>query len=88
MERSARSIADYDMIINPLRAARLAKSGQQPGDPDKAARLLLDIIAMPNPPARVFVGPDALALAGQKIKRMQAELESWRDVASATDFNR
>lgn len=84
MERSARQIADYDPIIDPLRQARLAKSGQQPGDPSKAAQVLLDLLDRPNPPARMFLGADALALAGQKVKRLAAEITACEDVARAT----
>jgi len=87
MERAARSIADYDAIIDPLRDARLARSGRQPGDPDKAAALLMRLVEMPHPPSRVFVGADALALAGQKIKRMQAEIDAWREASAATGFD-
>src|ERR1700761_1921224 len=36
MSRAARSIADYDAVFKPIRAARVAKSGNQPGDPAKA----------------------------------------------------
>lgn len=86
MERSHRRIADYDPIVDPLRAARLAKNGLQPGDPDKAARVLMGVIAAATPPTRVFVGADAIALAGQKVKRMQAEIAGWEAVGRDTDF--
>lgn len=87
MERSPRTLADYDEIIDPLRASRLAKSGRQSGNPDKAARLLLQVIEAPSPPARVFVGADALALARQKVKRMTAEIAAWEGESSATEFD-
>ena len=37
MVRTERSIADYDALFDPIRAAREAKSGKQLGDPQKAA---------------------------------------------------
>jgi NAD(P)-dependent dehydrogenase (short-subunit alcohol dehydrogenase family) len=87
LERSPRRVADYDAVIDPLRAARRAKDGRQPGDPEKAAVLLMQVIAAPQPPARVFVGPDALALAGQKVKRMTAEIAGWEGASRLTDFD-
>jgi len=45
MDRTPRSIADYDAVMEPIRAARKAKSGKQPGDPAKAAQALLTLIA-------------------------------------------
>lgn len=38
MQRSPRTIADYDAVMNPIRAARQAMSGNQPGSPAKAAK--------------------------------------------------
>ncbi len=87
LERSPETIPDYVPIIGPMRAARRAKDGRQAGDPDKAAALLMTIIASSNPPARVFVGPDAVALAHQKVKRMQAELAAWEEASVATDHD-
>ena len=50
MVRTPRSIADYDAVFDPIRAARQAKSGKQPGDPAKAAQALLELVAAENPP--------------------------------------
>lgn len=36
MDRTPRSIADYDAVMNPIRAARQTKSGSQPGDPQQS----------------------------------------------------
>lgn len=88
LERSPRSIADYDPVMDPLRSARQAKSGQQPGDPAKAATVLLSLLDLASPPARIFVGRDALALASQKIKRMQSEVTSaGQDLGRFTDHD-
>jgi hypothetical protein len=45
MDRTPRSIADYDAMIDPIRAARQAKDGKQPGDPAKAAQAPLTLVA-------------------------------------------
>src|SRR6202000_2847148 len=50
MVRTGRSIADYDSLFDPIRQAREEKSGKQAGDPDKAAKALLKIVADKNPP--------------------------------------
>jgi NAD(P)-dependent dehydrogenase (short-subunit alcohol dehydrogenase family) len=86
MVRSQRSIADYDTVMDPIRAARLAKSGNQPGDPAKAAQALLGLVAAENPPLRLFLGADALALVEDKINSMRAEIAAWQDVSLATAF--
>jgi hypothetical protein len=72
--------------MDPIRAARQAKSGRQPGDPAKAAQALLDLVASPNPPVRLFLGDDALELVTQKLQSMQAELAAWEGLSRSTSF--
>jgi NAD(P)-dependent dehydrogenase (short-subunit alcohol dehydrogenase family) len=86
MDRTPRSIADYDAVMDPIRAARQAKSGHQPGDPAKAAQALLALVASPNPPVRLFLGADALELVGQKLNAMQGELAAWNTLSRSTSF--
>ncbi len=86
MDRTPRSIADYDAVMNPLRAARQAKNGKQPGDPDKAAAALLALVESDNPPGRLFLGEDALGLVEQKLLQMKAEMSAWEALSRSTSF--
>ena len=86
MERTPRSIADYDAVMDPVRAARQAKSGRQPGDPAKAAQALLVLVAAEAAPARLFLGEDALGVVEAKLGRMRAEMTAWEGVSRATGF--
>lgn len=86
MDRTPRSIDDYDAVMDPVRAARQAKSGNQPGDPAKAAQALLAIIDAPNPPTRLFLGDDALALVDQKLGAMKEEMAQWEKLSRSTNF--
>jgi NAD(P)-dependent dehydrogenase (short-subunit alcohol dehydrogenase family) len=86
MDRTPRSIADYDAVMDPIRAARQAKSGNQPGDPDKAAQVLLRLVEADNPPTRLFLGEDALGLVQQKLDQMKADIASWEAVSRSTGF--
>jgi NAD(P)-dependent dehydrogenase (short-subunit alcohol dehydrogenase family) len=86
MDRTPRSIADYDAVMDPIRAARQAKSGNQPGDPVKAAQALLALIDAPNPPVRLFLGDDALGLVEQKLDGMRAEITAWDMLSRSTSF--
>lgn len=87
MDRAPRSIADYDVVMDPIRAARQAKSGNQPGDPAKAARALLELVASDRPPATLYLGGDALKVVGDKIAAMQGEIAAWEAVSRSTDFD-
>lgn len=86
MDRTPRSIADYDEVMNPIRAGRQAKSGNQPGDPAKAAQALLALVEAPHPPVRLFLGEDALGLVEQKLHAMRDEIAAWETVSRATSF--
>lgn len=87
MQRTPRSVGDYDGVMNPVRAARLAKSGQQPGDPEKAALALLELVNADNPPVRLFLGEDALGLVRQKLHTMHTELSAWETLSRSTNFS-
>ena len=86
MDRTPRSILDYDAVMDPIRAARQAKSGNQPGDPAKAARALLALVDAEHPPVRLFLGEDALGLVDQKLDSMKAEIAVWDTLSRSTNF--
>ena len=86
MDRTPRSIADYDAVMDPIRAARQAKSGQQPGDPDRAAQALLRLVEAEDPPTRLFLGEDALGLVDRKLDAMRAEMAAWDALSRSTGF--
>lgn len=85
MQRSPRTIADYDALFDPIRAARQEKSGRQLGDPDKAARAMLALVDMPEPPVHLLLGSDALALVRDKLAKMAASINAMEPLTRSTD---
>lgn len=85
MSRSPRSIPDYDALFNPIRDARVEKSGQQLGDPAKAARAMLDAIASDTPPEHLLLGSDALTLVRSKLSALADEICEWETLTRSTD---
>jgi len=86
MVRAERTIADYDALMNPIRERRFAISGNQPGDPKKAAEAILTLIAADDPPAHLLLGSDAYRLVGEKLDALRSEMESWKHLTQSTDF--
>jgi NAD(P)-dependent dehydrogenase (short-subunit alcohol dehydrogenase family) len=86
MVRSSRSIADYDKLIDPIRAARQAKSGHQIGNPLQAAQVLLSIANSPDAPVHLLLGSDAVKLVREKIAVLSGEISAWEEVSMSTDF--
>ncbi len=85
MIRTERSIADYDALFDPIRAARQEKSGKQLGDPAKLAAAVLRLIVSDDPPPQLLLGSDALKLVSDRIERLQQEIETWKSVTVSTD---
>ena len=85
MIRTPRSIADYDQLFDPIREARHQKSGRQLGDPSKAARAMLHIIASDSPPTHLLLGSDAIDLVRQKWALLAEEIKQWETVTRSTD---
>ncbi len=85
MARTARSIPDYDATFDPVRRAREEKSGKQLGDPVKAARAMLAVIASDHPPAHLLLGSDALKLVRDHLTALQQEFGAWETLTVSTD---
>jgi NAD(P)-dependent dehydrogenase (short-subunit alcohol dehydrogenase family) len=85
MQRTPRSIADYDAVFDPVRQARVDKSGKQPGDPVKAARAMLAVIDAADPPAHLLLGSDALELVRTRLATTAASLDAWEALTVSTD---
>jgi NAD(P)-dependent dehydrogenase (short-subunit alcohol dehydrogenase family) len=88
MVRSSRSIPDYDNVFEPIRAARVAKSGNQPGDPAKAGRAVVTLIESPAPPAHLLLGPDAFEFVNKELDALRSEFVQWETVTRSTNFER
>jgi NAD(P)-dependent dehydrogenase (short-subunit alcohol dehydrogenase family) len=87
MLRAPPRIADYDETYDPIRTSRSQGSGSQPGDPDKAARAILTLVASPNPPGHLLLGGDALHLVRAKLDALAAEMRAWESLSLSTNFD-
>jgi NAD(P)-dependent dehydrogenase (short-subunit alcohol dehydrogenase family) len=86
MSRADRSIADYDDLFDPIRAARQTADGEQLGNPEMAAEAVMRVIDAPNPPAHLVLGSDALRLVTGGRSVVDQEIANWRGVTLSTDF--
>jgi NAD(P)-dependent dehydrogenase (short-subunit alcohol dehydrogenase family) len=87
MVRSKRSIADYDAIFNPIREARKARDGRQPGDPAKAGKAIAEFLTAPEPPMHLLLGPDAFEYVNKELDTLRAEFDAWQRVTRSTNFD-
>jgi NAD(P)-dependent dehydrogenase (short-subunit alcohol dehydrogenase family) len=87
MLRSPRSIADYDALFDPIRRARLDKSGNQLGDPDRAAMAIMQLLEMQMPPDHLLLGSDALTLVRTKLEAMLEDISRHEELIRSTDMS-
>ncbi|HVK69335.1 MAG TPA: oxidoreductase [Polyangium sp.] len=81
-------IADYVDTAGKVRAVAKSVSLQQPGDPARLARVVVELSRSDNPPLRLPLGSDTVAAIEAKNDLVSKELDAWRAVAISTDFPR
>ncbi|TKY88829.1 hypothetical protein EX895_002070 [Sporisorium graminicola] len=87
-----RQLPDLDPVMDYVRQGLHEGDLQQPGDPDKAARLVVECLTQSGRcagkeiPYRLPLGPDALQVIGQSADRIKTTIETWRELSSSTDL--
>jgi len=80
------NIADYEKTVGPRRKENDNSSGTQPGDPDKAAQVIIELEERPDVPFRILLGTDAIKIISQELEAQKQELESWKQISIKTDY--
>jgi NAD(P)-dependent dehydrogenase (short-subunit alcohol dehydrogenase family) len=57
------------------------------GDPEKAAKVMVDLASHPNPPMHLVLGSEAIGILKNADQARQEEMEKWLDVSISTDHN-
>jgi len=63
-------------------------SGNQPGDPVKAAKAMIQVTETENPPLRLLLGAAALKGARLKLEELRKDFEEWAAVSEGADFSK
>ena len=84
---AAREIDAYAETAGKRRAYRDSDDGKQAGDPAKAVAVILKAVDAADPPLHLPLGPAAFATADRKLTSFREDVEAWREVAIATDFD-
>jgi NAD(P)-dependent dehydrogenase (short-subunit alcohol dehydrogenase family) len=62
-------------------------NNNQPGDPLKAAQVMIQTAAMADAPFHLFLGADAYETAVKKIAHVEADMDAYRGLATKTGFD-
>ncbi|HJY12739.1 MAG TPA: hypothetical protein VJ304_08125, partial [Flavobacterium sp.] len=57
------------------------------GDPEKAAKVMLDLASHPNPPVHLVLGSEAIGILKNADQSRTEEMEKWIDVSLSTDHD-
>jgi len=82
-----KTIEDYKPVTSLLRTRLQNVDGKQPGDPDRAARLICEVALSENAPLRLLLGAPGYQIVEAKLKRMSEEFEKWKLKGLSTDFD-
>lgn len=77
--------AAYQPLFAPMLDYLQQHNGNQPGDPAKAAQVILQLASMNPPPLRLLLGSDAVYFAQQVLAAREAEDAAFRTLSLSTD---
>jgi NAD(P)-dependent dehydrogenase (short-subunit alcohol dehydrogenase family) len=83
---SQTAIADYAATAGPRRKENDHTHGTQNGDPERAAKVILETAMAADPPFRLLLGSDAVAAVRAELEAQCAELEAWKAISLTTDY--
>jgi NAD(P)-dependent dehydrogenase (short-subunit alcohol dehydrogenase family) len=77
---------EYQSTVGVLARYNRERNGQQAGDPAKAAKVILRVAELSEPPLRLLLGSDAVYLARLITEQRAAEDDKWKELSLSTDF--
>jgi NAD(P)-dependent dehydrogenase (short-subunit alcohol dehydrogenase family) len=86
IKQSATQIDDYAATAGERRKQTSARSGNQAGDPVRAAQAIIDAALSDKPPLRLLLGKTALELARKKLDLLRQDFDTWEATTVGADF--
>lgn len=85
-EAVSETVAAYLPLIQSVRSSMIEQNGQQPGDPHRGVRAVVDAMNSATPPRRVVLGADGYAAVQGQLTDMAAELRAFEAASRSADF--
>ncbi|MEV4113418.1 oxidoreductase [Nonomuraea sp. NPDC049695] len=84
--RSAVTMDDYAQTAGKYTQHAVSTDGAQPGDPARAARVIIKAVEADKTPSLLLLGRDAVGGYDQVSAAQLAEIDAWRADSASTDF--
>ncbi|MDB5202196.1 MAG: family NAD(P)-dependent oxidoreductase [Ferruginibacter sp.] len=85
-EDSPVKIDDYATTAGQNAGDIRGYSGNQPGDPKRAAKAIVKAVESENPPMRLLLGAAALKGARMKLEELKNDFDTWEATTVGADF--
>lgn len=79
-------IDDYAPSAHTNKNTIRGYSGNQPGDPERAAKAIVKAVESENPPLRLLLGAAALKGARRKLDELKHDIDAWEETTVGADF--
>ena len=77
----------YDATVGAAARFQRSYDGRQPGDPARAAAVLMQVVGMESPPLRLLLGSDAVRIVEAAEQAKHAADLVWRPLSVSTDLD-
>jgi hypothetical protein len=78
---------DYRPSVGTVATRLRDRVGHEPGDPDKAAQVILQVAQLADPPLQLVLGASAFELARKADEERIASDDTWKHLSLATEFD-
>lgn len=86
LHQTENRIDDYAETAGARMKNTAGYSGQQPGDPARAAAAMIAITENAHPPRHLVMGAFGFEAVTNKLRERLAQIEAWRETSLGTDF--
>ncbi|MBE5806947.1 MAG: SDR family NAD(P)-dependent oxidoreductase [Clostridiales bacterium] len=86
LKGAALTIGDYQDTAWKRSPQNAVNQRNQPGDPDKAGDVLIDVLERDDAPQRLLLGNDAVKAVRATLEGRLRELEAWKEYSVRTDM--
>ena len=86
LKGAAMTISDYRDTAWPRYPENAVNKADQPGDPKKAAEILINAVNSDDPPFRLLLGKMVVDFALNEYSQRIDEINRWKEFSAAADF--
>ncbi len=86
LKQTAQPIKDYEQTAGARRKQISEYSGQQPGDPQRAAKAIVEAVLSAASPSHLILGKPGLGFVRQKLDMLKTEIDTWETTTLSADY--